>query len=51
MKEKDFFDEGVAFEGKLVKVVRPALRWLVAQNAGQGQASFLQRKWGGSCRP
>ena len=34
MKEKDFFDERVAFEGELVEVIRPGVRWLVSQNAG-----------------
>ena len=51
VKEKDFFDEGVAFEGKLVEVVLPGLRRLVPQNAGEGEMPFLQRKRGGSWRP
>jgi hypothetical protein len=35
MKEDDFLDERVAFEGELVKVVRPSLRRHVSQSAGE----------------
>ncbi len=34
VEENDFFDQGTAFEGKLVKVVRPALSRLVPQDTG-----------------
>jgi hypothetical protein len=41
MKEKDFVDKRVAFEDKLVEVIRPALRRCVPQNAGEWQALEL----------
>ena len=44
VKEKDFFDERVAFESKLVKVIRPVVIRHVAQPAGEWQAPLLQRK-------
>ena len=34
VEENDFFDQGTAFEGKLIKVVRPALSRLVPQDTG-----------------
>src|SRR6266567_279225 len=46
MKEQDFFDERVAFEGKLVEVKRPVARLRVFEHAGQRQVSFLQRQGG-----
>src|SRR5215831_11485837 len=44
VKEKHFFDEWIAFEGKLVEIVLPGLRWFVSQNTSEGQAPFFQRK-------
>ena len=37
MKEKDFFDERVAFEDKLVEAIRPGVRRCVTQNTGEWQ--------------
>lgn len=51
MKEKDFLDERVAFEGKLVEVIRPIGIRRVPQNAGEWQVPLLQRQWGGSWHP
>jgi hypothetical protein len=51
MKEKDLFDKRIAFERKLVEVVTPGLRRLIAQNTGEGQLAFLQSERGPSRRP
>ena len=46
MKEQDFFDERVAFEGELVDVIDPLGMWRVRECAGEWQVPFLQREWG-----
>jgi len=51
MKEENFFDERIAFEGQLVEVFLPGLRRLVFQNVGEGQVPFLQCKRGGAGCP
>ena len=51
VEEEDFFDQRIAFEGKLVEVVLPGLRRLVPQNAGEGQVPFFQRERRAARRP
>ena len=51
VKKNDFFDERVSLEGQLIEIVRPGLRRLVSQSAGEGQVPFLQCKRSGSGMP